>query len=41
MQHRTIVVPIPGASRPTSITDSAGAAELKLTADEVARLSAA
>ena len=34
------VVPIPGASRPQSITDSAAAAELELTADEVARLSA-
>jgi aryl-alcohol dehydrogenase-like predicted oxidoreductase len=36
-----VVVPIPGASRPASITDSAQAAELELTADEVARLSAA
>lgn len=36
-----VVVPIPGASRPESITDSAAAAELELTADEVARLSAA
>jgi aryl-alcohol dehydrogenase-like predicted oxidoreductase len=36
-----VVVPIPGASRPASITDSAAAAELELTADEVARLSAA
>jgi aryl-alcohol dehydrogenase-like predicted oxidoreductase len=36
-----VVVPIPGASRPASITDSAAAAELQLTADEVARLSAA
>jgi aryl-alcohol dehydrogenase-like predicted oxidoreductase len=36
-----VVVPIPGASRPASITDSAAAAELALTADEVARLSAA
>jgi aryl-alcohol dehydrogenase-like predicted oxidoreductase len=35
-----IVIPIPGASRPESITDSALAAELELTADEVARLSA-
>lgn len=35
-----VVVPIPGASRPASITDSARAAELELTADEVARLSA-
>ncbi|MFI2489460.1 aldo/keto reductase [Promicromonospora kroppenstedtii] len=36
-----VVVPIPGASRPESITDSAQASELMLTADEVARLSAA
>jgi aryl-alcohol dehydrogenase-like predicted oxidoreductase len=35
-----VVVPIPGSSRPASITDSAAAAELQLTADEVARLSA-
>ena len=34
-----IVVPIPGASRPESITDSVKAAELELTDDEVARLS--
>jgi len=36
-----VVVPIPGASRPESVRDSAGAADLVLTADEVARLSAA
>ncbi|WP_454858583.1 aldo/keto reductase [Promicromonospora soli] len=36
-----VVVPIPGSSRPASITDSAAAAELQLTDDEVARLSAA
>ncbi|MEU6250414.1 aldo/keto reductase [Glycomyces sp. NPDC047010] len=36
-----VVVPIPGASRPESIRDSAGAAELHLTEDQVARLSAA
>ncbi|WP_129784420.1 aldo/keto reductase [Promicromonospora panici] len=35
-----VVVPIPGSSRPASITDSAAAAELQLTDDEVARLSA-
>ncbi len=35
-----VVIPIPGASRPASITDSAGAAELTLTDDEMARLSA-
>ncbi len=34
------VVPIPGASRPDSIVDSAKAADLELTADEVAELSA-
>jgi aryl-alcohol dehydrogenase-like predicted oxidoreductase len=34
-----IVVPIPGASKPASIIDSAQAAELELTADEVALLS--
>jgi aryl-alcohol dehydrogenase-like predicted oxidoreductase len=34
------VLPIPGAKRPQSITDSAAAAELELTADEVARLDA-
>ena len=36
-----VVVPIPGASRPTSIQDSAAAADLELTADEVATLSEA
>ncbi|WP_069386878.1 aldo/keto reductase [Cellulosimicrobium cellulans] len=36
-----VVIPIPGASRPASIRDSAGAADLVLTDDEVARLSAA
>ncbi|NTV39418.1 MAG: aldo/keto reductase, partial [Demequinaceae bacterium] len=35
-----IVIPIPGASKPASITDSAKASELELTADEVALLSA-
>lgn len=34
------VIPIPGASRPESIRDSVKAAELKLSADEVALLSA-
>lgn len=33
------VIPIPGASRPESISDSARAADLELTADELARLS--
>jgi aryl-alcohol dehydrogenase-like predicted oxidoreductase len=35
-----VVVPIPGASRPESIRDSAAAADLDLTAEQVARLSA-
>jgi aryl-alcohol dehydrogenase-like predicted oxidoreductase len=35
-----VVVPIPGASRPETARDSAAAADLELTADEVARLSA-
>lgn len=35
------VVPIPGARRPASITDSAQAAHLALSADELARCSAA
>ncbi|MEO5711720.1 MAG: aldo/keto reductase [Nocardioidaceae bacterium] len=35
-----VVVPIPGAKRPQSITDSASAADLELTADEVAALDA-
>ncbi len=36
-----VVIPIPGASRPESIADSATAGDLTLTDDEVARLSAA
>ncbi|GAB3661868.1 aldo/keto reductase [Glycomyces tarimensis] len=36
-----VVIPIPGASRPESIRDSAGAAEVELTAEQLARLSAA
>jgi aryl-alcohol dehydrogenase-like predicted oxidoreductase len=32
------VIPIPGASRPESITDSAKAADLKLTSEQLARL---
>jgi aryl-alcohol dehydrogenase-like predicted oxidoreductase len=35
------VVPIPGASRPESIRDSVGAADLTLTSEELATLSAA
>ncbi len=34
-----VVIPIPGASRPESTTDSAAAADLVLTADEIATLS--
>lgn len=33
-----VVIPIPGAKRPTSIADSAAAADLVLDADELARL---
>jgi aryl-alcohol dehydrogenase-like predicted oxidoreductase len=36
-----VVIPIPGAKRPQSITDSAAAAELELTDDEIAVLNAA
>jgi aryl-alcohol dehydrogenase-like predicted oxidoreductase len=36
-----VVVPIPGASRPASIEDSAAAADLHLTPDQLARLNAA
>jgi len=33
-----VVIPIPGASRPSSITDSAGAVDLSLSADDLALL---
>jgi aryl-alcohol dehydrogenase-like predicted oxidoreductase len=36
-----VVIPIPGASRPESIRDSVQAADLELTAEELARLNAA
>jgi aryl-alcohol dehydrogenase-like predicted oxidoreductase len=36
-----VVLPIPGASRPASITDSAKAADLQLSAEHLARLNAA
>jgi len=36
-----VVLPIPGASRPESIRDSAAAADLQLSADQLARLDAA
>lgn len=35
-----VVIPIPGAKRPRSIVDSAAAADLELTAEEIARLDA-
>ncbi|MGY0071503.1 aldo/keto reductase [Streptomyces sp. QTS137] len=35
-----VVVPIPGASRPESVRDSAGAADLVLTAEDIAELTA-
>ncbi|MGI3203944.1 aldo/keto reductase [Streptomyces sp. GLT-R25] len=35
-----VIVPIPGASRPETVRDSAGAADLELTPEEVARLEA-
>jgi aryl-alcohol dehydrogenase-like predicted oxidoreductase len=35
-----VVIPIPGASRPESIQDSAAAADLKLSAEQRARLDA-
>ena len=34
------VVPIPGAKRPSSIQDSAAAADLELSSEELARLDA-
>ncbi|MCT7356025.1 aldo/keto reductase [Streptomyces sp. 15-116A] len=37
----SVVVPIPGASRPETIRDSAAAADLALTAEEIAELDAA
>jgi len=36
-----VVVPIPGSSRPDTIRDSVAAADLQLTAEEIARLDAA
>ncbi len=35
-----VVIPIPGAKRPQSVTDSAAAADLELTAEELSRLDA-
>ncbi|MGY4981724.1 aldo/keto reductase [Streptomyces sp. 900105755] len=37
----SVVVPIPGASRPESIRDSAAATDVELTAEQISRLSAA
>lgn len=36
-----VVIPIPGAKRPASVTDSAAAADLTLSAEQLARLDAA
>jgi aryl-alcohol dehydrogenase-like predicted oxidoreductase len=36
-----VVVPIPGASRPASIRDSAAAADLQLSPEQLARLNGA
>jgi aryl-alcohol dehydrogenase-like predicted oxidoreductase len=36
-----VVIPIPGASRPSSIQDSATAVDVRLTPEEIARLDAA
>jgi aryl-alcohol dehydrogenase-like predicted oxidoreductase len=41
LSKSSTVIPIPGASRPQSIMDSATAATLKLSDDEIARLAAA
>jgi len=38
LDRSPVVIPIPGAKRPQSIRDSAAAASLELTADEIARL---
>jgi aryl-alcohol dehydrogenase-like predicted oxidoreductase len=35
-----VVIPIPGAKRPESVADSAAAADLDLTPEELARLDA-
>ncbi|MEV0174818.1 aldo/keto reductase [Streptomyces sp. NPDC050803] len=41
LERSPSVIPIPGASRPETIRDSAGAAELELSAEEMTRLDAA
>ncbi|MEP6597880.1 MAG: aldo/keto reductase [Actinomycetota bacterium] len=38
LAQSSVVIPIPGASRPQSISDSAAAADLALTEDQLARL---
>jgi len=38
LAQSSVVIPIPGAKRPQSITDSAAAADLDLTGEEIARL---
>ena len=38
LAHSPAVIPVPGASRRTSITDSAQAADLTLTTEELTRL---
>ena len=38
MAQAPVVIPIPGASRPESITDSVRAADLDLSADELTLL---
>jgi aryl-alcohol dehydrogenase-like predicted oxidoreductase len=40
LAQSSCVIPIPGAKRPESVRDSAAAADLELTADELARLDA-
>lgn len=40
LAQSAVVIPIPGAKRPQSIRDSAAAADLELTAEEIARLDA-
>ena len=40
LAQSSVVIPIPGAKRPRSILDSAAAADLKLTPEELARLDA-
>ncbi len=41
LSRSPVIIPIPGASRPESVRDSAAAADLQLTAEQVATLDAA